>query len=337
MKLYPKKPNPGTLLCLRKGRVAAAAVMLCLCLLVVVGCQTGDDEPTDVEPQAAEVDSKVEDSSDNVVDDSGGDANGDSTEIKTETEVAIPETVPLPPEEGWAMSSHADTYVISAEGKNDTCARCHSPVQWLPGPDDIPESCLACKFDVDVPPPLFSEEEWEHVPCKTCHRTNGDDVGEEIAWLEIPSIEEYIDMDSTTKLCRKCHETTDFPDHKPAIVLSEEHADLLCTECHDPHSNMTTCAKSGCHESVIVGAEPVPGHDEDHTSVSCTACHDAAGLQVGPNEDGDMWVTYASLMLDGEESLLPHSSHAVQTQVTCDRCHFSANPWGLSEDVAAGS
>lgn len=336
MKLNQEKSFPRSSRRLAWGGVAIA-VVLCLYIMMAAGCQTGDDEPTDVEAQGTKVETEVEDSSDYVADDATGDSSDESAETETETKVEIPEIVPLPPEEGWAMSSHADTYVISTEGKNDTCARCHSPVQWLPGPEDIPESCLACKFDVDVPPPLFSEEEWEHVPCKTCHRTDGDDVEEEIAWLEIPSIEEYIDMDSTTKLCRKCHEMSDFPDHKPAIVVSEEHADLLCTECHDAHSNIATCAKSGCHESVLIGAELVPGHDEEHTAVSCTACHDAAGLQVGPSEDSDMWVTYVSLMLDGEETLLPHSSHTVQTQVACDRCHFDANPWELSEDVASGS
>ncbi len=166
---------------------------------------------------------------------------------------------------------------------------------------------------------------------------DGDDVEEEIAWLEIPSIEEYVDMDSTTKLCRKCHEMSDIADHKPAIALSEEHADLLCTECHDAHANTVTCAKSGCHEDVLIGAEPVSGHDEDHSSVSCTACHDAAGLQVGPHEETGIWVTFETLTLDGEENVVPHSSHSVQTEVACDRCHFSANPWGLSEELSNGS
>ncbi len=312
-------------------------VILCLCLLAVVGCQTGDDQPADAEPQATEVDDEAKDSSDDVTSDTTGDTTGDNTETETETQVAIPENVPLPPEEGWAMSSHADTYVISAEGKNDTCARCHSPVQWLPGPDDIPESCLACKFDVDVPPPLFSEEEWEHVPCKTCHRTKGDDVEEEIAWLEIPSIEEYVDMDSTTKLCRKCHETSDVADHKPAVALSEEHAELLCTECHDAHATTVTCANSDCHEDVLINAEAVAGHDEEHSNVSCSACHDAADLEVGPLEESDLWVTFISVPLDGEDTLLPHSSHSFQTEVACDRCHYEANPWGLSAEVDTGS
>lgn len=308
-------------------------VAIVLCLLLMVGCQTGDDQPTESEPETetiAETTAEQQQPSAEVVVDDG-------SEDSPETQAVLVVAEPLPPDDGWSMSRHSDTYVLSVDGKNDTCARCHSPVQWLPGPDDIPESCLACKFDVDVPPPMFTEEEWEHVPCKTCHRMKGDNVEEGLAWLEIPSIEEYIDVDTATELCRKCHEMSDFPDHKPAVVLSEEHADLLCTECHDAHANTVTCAKSGCHENVIIGAEPVSGHDEEHSSVSCSACHDAAGLQVGPEVDSDLWVTFTTLMLDGEESLVPHSSHAVQTQVECDRCHFGANPWGLSEDVSTGS
>jgi hypothetical protein len=243
----------------------------------------------------------------------------------------------LPPEDGWAASAHADSYVVDANGRNDRCARCHSAAEWAPGPEDIPESCLTCKFDVDQPTPLIAEEEWGHISCKICHRMDDDEVEPEFAWLDIAVIDEYIDLDSTTDLCRKCHEMADIADHKPAINLADEHAELECTECHDAHAKTVTCANSDCHEDVLINADAVTGHDEEHASVSCTACHDSAGLEVGPYEDSEMWVTFTSLMLDGEESLVPHSSHSVQTQVECERCHFGANPWGLSEDVATGS
>ena len=166
---------------------------------------------------------------------------------------------------------------------------------------------------------------------------DGDEVEPEYAWLDIAVIDEYIDVDSTTELCRKCHEMADIPDHKSAVSLGEEHTDLTCTDCHDAHARTVTCVNSDCHQDISTNAGGVEGHDVDHNSVTCAACHDAAGLEVGPDEELGLWVTFALLTREGEEKLLKHSSHAYQTQVACDRCHFSGNSWGLSEDVMTGS
>jgi hypothetical protein len=159
----------------------------------------------------------------------------------------------------------------------------------------------------------------------------------EYAWLDIAVIEEYIDLDSPTELCRKCHETADLSEHKPSVNIADEHAELTCTECHDAHATTVTCVDSGCHEDLFAATEPIAGHDEEHNIVSCAACHDSSGLLVGPKMDSETWVTLISLTLDGEEIEVPHSSHAFQVEAACDRCHFSSNPWGLSEDVSSGS
>ena len=322
-----------------RGDSFSCVVAIVLCLLLMVGCQAGDDQPAATESQASSTDVEEKESSDAVAAETGGgtaaDTVGDSQSDGSETQAAIPQVVRLSPEEGWAASAHSNSYVIDTNGRNDSCARCHSAAEWLPGPDDIPESCLTCKFDVDVPPPLISEKDWGHISCKVCHRMDGDEAEPEFTWLDIAVIEEYVDLESTTELCRKCHELAEMSDHKPVIELSEEHAELTCTQCHDAHATkMITCATSNCHEEVLTSTEPVAGHDVDHSSVSCWACHDAAGLEVGPEEESQLWVTHIAVPVDGEEILLPHSSHAFQSQVTCERCHFSANPWGLSEEVA---
>jgi hypothetical protein len=227
--------------------------------------------------------------------------------------------------------------VLADSGRNDRCARCHSPAEWLPGPEDIPESCLTCKFDVDEPEPLISEEGWGHVDCRTCHRVKGDDVESDYAWLDIAVIEEYIDLDSTTDLCRKCHEEEDVLDHKPAVLLSEDHQDLSCTECHDAHQTVANCTDSDCHADIVAAAETIAGHDTDHQLVSCMACHDAAGLEVGPLEESGVWVTFTTIPAGDAQVTVPHSSHQTQIEVACDRCHYAGNAWGLSEEVTAGT
>jgi hypothetical protein len=258
-----------------------------------------------------------------------------STDQPSTDETEEVHTEPVSPEEGWQSSAHADSYVLSTAGKNDTCARCHSPVEWLPGPEDIPESCLTCKFDVDIPDPVISEEDWEHVPCKTCHKVKDGEVEPEYVWLDIAVIEEYIDVGSPSELCDKCHEVSEQPDHKPAITLSEDHVDLDCTECHDPHSTAVNCSGSDCHPDVLAADEPTAGHDEDHSIVTCLACHDADNLQIGPDEESGEWVTFIEVTRNGDGGLVPHSSHSIQLEVECERCHYTENPWDLSSDVSA--
>jgi hypothetical protein len=279
-------------------------ILLLLLALGLVACQS-DSEPT----AAPEATSEVQD---------------------PETSAAVTAIpTPISIEEAWQTSLHAQTFVVGEDGSNSSCARCHAPVNWVPTMDDMPESCLACKFEVKPPPPLIPEEEWEHVPCKVCHQVKKDEVQDEYAWLEIAAIEEYADVASTSELCLKCHAGVDLPDHEP-IQVSEEHADTTCTECHDAHATTATCSSSDCHEDL----EPIPGHDEDHQMVSCVACHDADNLQVGPNEEEGFWVTFMSVSSDGEETITPYTSHNMQVEAPCDRCHFPDNAWGLSEAVS---
>jgi hypothetical protein len=316
--------------------VIATAVLLLLLAAFVAACSSGDSE-TEVETGVATTNQTGDDTGSETEDKDVVATSSDQDESSTDQSLAgeNQESQPEPatPDEGWLSSPHADSYVKSSADRNDTCARCHSPAQWLPGPDDIPESCLACKFDVDEPEPLIAEEEWEHVPCKTCHRIKKDEVEPEAAWLDIAVIEEYVDIDSTTELCRKCHEDTEQPGHKPAFTLSDDHTDLVCTDCHDSHATVVNCTGSGCHEDILNEDAAIAGHDTDHGLVSCIACHDAADLQVGPSEDGETWLTFVTVTVDGEESTVPHSSHKTQVEVACDRCHYSGNPWDISDAV----
>jgi hypothetical protein len=323
--------------------LALGSVLIVFLMLGLAACQPESDgeEPAvdEVAPQG-QAESSTTESSESSPETAGETAA--ETAAKTAAETAADEPVteteasqpPPDPDALWASSSHASTFVMDDDGTNIKCARCHAPIQWVPTMDDIPESCLTCKFELEPPPPVVAEAEWDHVPCQVCHKVKKDEVKPEYMWLEIAQIEEYAEVASTTELCLKCHEAVDVPGHEE-LLFTDVHQDLTCTECHDAHGTTSGCSKPGCHVDALNPAEPIAGHDEDHALISCVACHDAAGLEVGPVEESGMWITFAA----GESAETAESlvSHELQLEVKCERCHYSGNPWGLSEAVSSGS
>ena len=236
------------------------------------------------------------------------------------TEIAPDSIQPL-----WEASPHAHTYVLDELGMNSTCALCHAPINYVPSMEDMPEACSTCKFEVEPPPPTIAEADWDNVPCNVCHRVKKGEVQPEYAWLAIPPIDEYEDLNSTTDLCLKCHGQSDIAGHEMPD-LANAHAGYTCTQCHDAHSTIATCASEICHANAKTPTPPIPGHDADHQAVTCWACHDAAGLAVGPDGQGN-WTTLLPA------SSIPYASHNIVKQASCDRCHFVNNPWNLSVKV----
>jgi hypothetical protein len=228
----------------------------------------------------------------------------------------------------WANSAHADTFVVSDEGENNSCARCHDRYNYIPSIEDIPESCYSCKFEVGDPPPYVSEEYWKHVDCIICHQVKKKEVQPEVAWLEFALIEEYSEVSSATDLCHKCHLTEDISGHF-SVVVNGDHPDYTCIDCHNAHDLSASCSSTNCHEDVVQPITPIPGHDEDHAQVSCSACHDADGLEIGYVEDLGLWTTLIATG-DGNETR-PFNSHNIVLEAPCERCHFPGNPWGLTE------
>ena len=235
----------------------------------------------------------------------------------------------------WQASSHAQTYVVDGNGENSACTRCHAPINYVPTVDEIPESCFVCKFELTTPPPLTEMSVWESIPCKVCHELDKKGNAEsEMKWLESAAAGLYEDVDTSTELCLKCHIQVNIPNHKPEIMLSAAHADLLCADCHDAHSVEATCSNSGCHEDILSTPE-ISGHDTSHEKVSCIACHDASGFEVGVDEESGEWLTFTAIELaDGESALVPYASHNISKEAACDRCHFSGNPWNLVDEVS---
>ena len=124
------------------------------------------------------------------------------------------EAEPVDIDAAWLSSPHANAFVLDADGNNNPCARCQAPINWVPSMDDLPESCFACKFELDEPPPYIPEDEWLDIPCNVCHEVdkNGE-VQPEYSWLEIAALDEYAAVESPTELCMKCHDPINVPEH----------------------------------------------------------------------------------------------------------------------------
>ncbi len=284
---------------------ASLGVAIILCAIVLAGC-SAEAESQDPAPTTA-----------------------GSTAAPGVVETISPgaESDPDMSEALWSESPHASTFVVDENGQNSTCARCHAPVNWVPGMDDMPASCSTCKFEVDPPPPYIEETDWTAVECKVCHELNKKgEVEDGYAWLEIAAIEEYAEVSSPEELCAKCHTNEALAGHL-AVSVAGDHLGYACTACHDAHSAAASCGETGCHPAIDAG-EPILGHDEDHVQVDCVACHDASSLTVGIDPETALWSTY----LDGglEQAFY---SHDTQLGVDCQRCHFEGNPWGIAASV----
>lgn len=234
----------------------------------------------------------------------------------------------------WQASPHANTYVLDDAGENNACARCHSPVNWVPTMDDMPESCTACKFEVQDPLPLIAELDWLSIPCIVCHERDGDTVNSGIAWLEIAQIESYAAVGSANELCLKCHSAESVPQHK-FPPLGGAHADYQCVQCHDAHATTASCDDEACHADVVGPAVAIVGHDDDHQDVSCWACHDAGALDVAPDPELGYWTTMLSSMDESSSGDIPVVSHDLVREANCERCHYTDNPWNLSAEVSS--
>jgi hypothetical protein len=231
----------------------------------------------------------------------------------------------------WEGSPHANTFVVSDSGENNSCSSCHSRYNYIPAIDDIPEQCFACKFEVDDPEPFIPEKYWVHVDCMNCHRIEKKKAQPEIAWLEFALIEEYSEVASVTELCDKCHLAANITNHA-TVIVGGDHPGYVCTDCHDAHDTTASCSTAGCHEGALTQDPPTPGHDEDHASVSCVACHDADELEIGFVEELGLWTTLIAAGGEGTTTR-PFTSHNIILEAPCERCHFPDNPWSLTETV----
>lgn len=319
---------------MKKNRIGQLFLILSLAIIVLlaVGCQSPGSQPPPDEGVAGVPGPGKENTPKS--ESAGGSENG-SSEGKSDQELIADA------QQKWETSPHASTFIVDDNNQNNTCARCHAPINWMPTLDDIPESCQACKFELAPPPPFIPENEWAGITCLYCHEQDKKGVVQsEVMWLEIPALEEYASVETYAEICLKCHDTSNIPDHGEVSVAGD-HAGMLCTDCHPPHSATASCDSADCHPA-DPAADPIQGHDDDHQNVSCAACHDSAGWEVGPDEESGIWTTYSPWSHEIkvgeadsiiETGLIPFTSHEIVLEVNCDRCHFVENEWGLTADV----
>lgn len=312
-------------------------VLILLLALLLSACQSSNqDSPAPAEPvKAAESAAPVEAPAEQAAPSTQAAGQPESSPAEPAAAPVVESSDPAAIQAGWQASPHAATFVVDSAGQNNTCARCHAPIDWQPSMEELPESCFACKFELKAPPPTIPENEWENVPCKVCHKEDKKDVIQpEIVWLEIAPLEEYIAVASPTELCQKCHAPVELAGHGDVLV-GGAHAGYECTACHSAHTTISSCVTEACHSDVIEPAEPIPGHDADHQAVTCVACHDGSGMVVGPDAERGMWTTFAVDSTEAGGASYPFSSHNTVLEAKCDRCHFADNPWALSAEVQA--
>lgn len=121
----------------------------------------------------------------------------------------------------------------------------------------------------------------------------------------------------------------------------------ICLECHPKgmrlHSmqvvqeGVDDCLS--CHQALTIPPEnpetATDGHTIYHKDIHCVACHDASGLAVKPIDGQDQWMAFRTTIIEslGRPKEASYTSHDLQRQVDCERCHFDGNPWEISETV----
>lgn len=241
-------------------------------------------------------------------------------------------SAPADPRTAWQSSKHARSFVADSQGKNNDCARCHAPMNWMPTDiGDIPATCQSCKFNLPAPKPV-AQADWKNIDCEQCHVTAKGVVTPQVAWLDATiaqfdtNANPYEKVTSNTALCEKCHRDAFKIAFGPVV-----HANMDCTGCHNPHSTAASCTMAACHPNVAKPATPIAGHDAAHAAVACVACHDASGLSAGPTPDKKAWVVFRVSPVPGTSATVPYASHALQRKVDCARCHSEGNSWGLKK------
>ena len=132
MRIIPWNPllNPRFLESSTKVIVRSLGVLLILMIFVfLAACASGGDETQKDENDPVEISTEDDDpvSSEGQVQSEELAQDEQPSEQSSATEIEEIQAAPISPDEGWQTSAHSDSYVLSSNGTNDTCARCHSP------------------------------------------------------------------------------------------------------------------------------------------------------------------------------------------------------------------
>ena len=186
--------------------------------------------------------------------------------------------------------------------------------------------------------------------CGKCHRNTETlrhqrAIAEGGAHAELECVSCHNPHSLEAKNCRSCHQV----EMQEVDMTGDMHAGVTsndqCLECHPDawaghnmkvkQSGSQDCIN--CHDDLVADMvlEPVMrGHNQVHEQVPCAVCHDASGMKVGQSEETGEWLLLRQTELLGRTSEEPYTSHAIQREVDCTRCHYPENPWDLPENVS---
>lgn len=117
-----------------------------------------------------------------------------------------------------------------------------------------------------------------------------------------------------------------------------------CLECHtqgmDEHTMYVKEQGSddclNCHLNLIEFLDEPSvkvGHTIYHRIVSCSACHDATGAALEQSINTDQWTAIRQVEVLGRTKRVEITSHNLEREVDCIRCHFDGNSEELPVDI----
>jgi hypothetical protein len=216
----------------------------------------------------------------------------------------------------WVASPHAEWLRLPDPEYEPDCMQCHAPLAILDVEQASGQS-LSDKADESSPEPA----------CLLCHPQTTGEHKQDVAWLIDADSAKYEPVATIDESCRGCH-VADGVDGHLFIQLEGVHADFLCTDCHDPHTAEAGCSDHGCHQPFRAECEPIQTHDKPHAAASCSACHASGEVEIGWDEDRQVWESFYAVEAEGLIELESHTSHDLDLEVVCERCHTPGDlPW----------
>lgn len=249
-----------------------------------------------------------------------------SCKFSSEPEPRIAESNPMVPEDEWASIGcnichrmeagkadpefvwydNASEYYETLATTTELCEKCHLDTnKYLHHQRDLGQDAHVGFTCTDCHDP---HDQFARCSDKGCHS--------DVTAQRKRVLDQHVSI-SEKETCLVCH-TAGMDMHTMEIQRSGEDD---CFICHDYLANISPD-----------DAAPIQ-HSNVHGLVDCVACHDAAGLAVGPIEAEDVWTTFRSVELPMGLVSEPYQSHNLQRSVECGRCHYSDNPWELSDSV----
>jgi protein-arginine kinase activator protein McsA len=239
-------------------------------------------------------------------------------------------------------------YLITNEGKNQYNVKSRKWVDYLPG-QKVPYDCGSChttgfswEGHQDGLEGLIGKWSFEGVQCEACHGPG--------ALHASSSLKKDIKIDRN--VCSQCHEVKP-PDYIPLQgvflapysevnqLIKSKMKNLLCTDCHNPHSSAESSIKRTCETCHEKTSKEYKESYMSRVGVKCIDCHmPPAGFIAEGDEkifQGDLMShlfkidhrkEYSVSTLDGKKI----NTGYLSVDYSCMRCHsvFENRQWATS-------